>query len=545
MHTTQQKILAVFKNKGSEISTSDILSYVDSEARDLQKKLKDAESGKEHVEHAKLLEYKRQLAKKHRKLLHHINKLVKKGILRFLKFSSKGQKFFVLNIDEDEEIVAEVDEKNSQDVYKRRILISKPLMPAMPIEGYEQKELLLKFEPATFIDRLNSIIIFSKKFPNLDELYNAVTSLFSCVNDTICLESFDYFFHETPLEPLVDFIEKLNKECEDYGKKASIIIDLHKTKDKNLLLDFLSLYEKKKLENIYIFFDLNTNVIDMNIDIFKKIIDIFSRSKASLFIKNKDVQLTPYFVGRSGPYCLDKKEWQFYSEELKNNKILACSQSSVIVDVNRILKEYGQDTKKFDEFLLNVAKALLAANTSQRRKAEDYFKALIEINKPFEPEFLVLSRNYIRFWNYNIANERETEFLLTLLAHSKKKIDSFCHGEETIYKSCGMPTRFKVAFACAFKEASEKLSKEIYDKTEVKKFDDLQKKEIKKILSIRESICNIFDGGDRVGIYKTEKINPDEIVKEIIFLLQNYKIPLLSYNFKGIGNLKLTTFFRV
>jgi len=417
-------------------------------------------------------------------------------------------------------------------------------MPAMPIEGYEQKEILVKFESSTFIDRLNSVIIFSDKFSSLNELYSSTVSLFSCINDAICLEGFDHFFYENSLKQLVDFVEKLNAECEDYGKKITLNIDIQKAIDKNLLLDFLSLYEKKQIENVYIIFDSSPEVVEANTDLFKRIIEIFSRSKSSLLIKNKEIQPAPYFFGRSGPYCLNKREWQFYSEELKNHRVLACSQASVLVDVNKLLKEYNQDTKKFDEFLLNVARALLAANTSQRRKAGEYFRKINDINRPFEAEFSILSRNYVRFWNYNLGNEREREFFLSLLEHSKKKIDAFCHTEETIYRSCGMPTRFRLAFACAFKEASEKLSEESYNKTEIKSFEDLEKKEIKKILGVREAICSIFDGGDRVGIYKSENINLDGAIKEIVFILKNYKIPLLSYNFKSIkGNLKLSHFF--
>ena len=89
MEETKEKIIALFKNKGSEISTGELLNYV---------------YGSEASKVANNADSKREMAQMHRKLLYHINKLVENGILRFSRHGEKGHKFFALNIGENEEI---------------------------------------------------------------------------------------------------------------------------------------------------------------------------------------------------------------------------------------------------------------------------------------------------------------------------------------------------------------------------------------------------------------------------------------------------------
>ncbi|MEM1535572.1 MAG: hypothetical protein QXQ82_00025 [Candidatus Pacearchaeota archaeon] len=543
MKDIEQKILLSFKkNSASELSTSELLSSIDPYYAELETKITT-----EH-DREKLLEYKREKAKLHRRILWHLNNLVKKGLLRVNKYVEKGKKVFALNIADNEEIITELLPSKAEannNIYKKRIVLAKPTIPAFPIDGFEQKEILFKFEPATFVDRLNSLVVFGEKFKSLHKLYEAISSLFSNINDALCIIDFDYFFSSETLESLCSFIEKINSDCEDYGKKISLIINISNLQNQNLFFDFINFCEKKQFENVNLIFETDGREIQEEARaLFDRLILMFSKTKTSLCIKNKNVCNAPYFFGRAGPYCIDEKEWKLYFDRLKENKILACTQSSVIVDIDRFISEYGLTTEKFVDVVMNITKALLFANSLQRRHSEEYFRNIVSLNYPKSTEFLIVARNYIRLWNYNLSAE-EQEKLLTIISIARKKVDEFCAAEETIYKSCGMPTRFRVALACAFKEASLRLSEEVYQKLEVKGLDDLNKKEIKKDLRARELLCNIFDGGNRVSFYRTGKIDVEEILHELAFLLNSYNIPLLIYNFKHIsGDLKLSLFFR-
>lgn len=555
MRETSQKILMAFKNSSvHELATSQILSLVEPKYNELEAKI-ETEHDKE-----KILKYKREMAQLHRKILWHLGSLVAKGLLRVNRYGEKGEKIFSLNIADDEEIIAEVPmsavafqetkngSMNGSGVvgYKRKVVITKPSIPAFPIEGFEQKGILFKFEPATWIDRLNSAIIFSKNFTTLGGLYKAIGLLFSNINDSLCVIDFDKFFLTETIESLGNFIEKVNSDCQDYGKKVSLMLEIPNLHKQKLFFDFIDLYENKRFEHVYLVFNINSSEIRGDAkSIIQRLIVMSSKTKLSFFIKNKEISTAPHFLGRAGPYSLDDKEWKLYIEELKCNRVLACTQSTILVDINRFIKEYGLVTEKFVELMMNITKALLSANSFQRRRSKEYFKNMMRINYPKTTEFLAIARNYIRLWNFNLSTE-ENEKLLTMMNIAKRKIDEFCSAEETIYKSCGMSMRFKVALSCAFKEATPGFSEEAYQKLEIKGFSDFNKREIKKDLKAREALCSVLDGGNRVSFYRTGQINPEEILNEIAFLLNNYKIPFLIYNFKNIhGNLKLSSFFKI
>ena len=525
MHETTKKIISLFKKVGSELSTSQILKDIDEEYSKLTEKLSLREDA----------ETKRKIAQMHRRTLHHLNKLVGLNILTVVKHGEKGEKFFTLNVREDEEI-SEISPR-----FKRRVIISRPILPLMPIEGYEQKGLVAKYEPATWIDRLNSVIVFSEKIKSADRMHDMlIENLFPVVNDTICLENFEALINE---QDVSSFLERINAECEEYGKQISLSIVLSELKNRENFLRILNLLSTNRLGCIDLIFSLNTHDLEEYFSLFSRIIEVFAKRKIMLYIKNKAIQNSPYFTGRAGPYCFIDKEWQFAEELRKGIVCLGCSQSSVIVDVNKFYGEYGLDIEKFSQLMLNISKSTLSANAMQRRKSEDYFRTVNCLNKDHEADFLSLSRNYIRFWNFGLSQPgMNPEFVLNMINEAKKKIDEFAAAEETIYKSCGITTRFRIALSCAFATSSQ-LSPAKYSSLEIKDFDDLYKKEIKKEIIAREVIGEIFNGGNEVTFHYTGILNPESIIRQISIVLSTYKIPLFNYNFENIkGDMKLTSF---
>lgn len=524
MHQTEQKIIALFRKENNELSTSNILEQIDENYSKLRNQL-----GSCSPDYLKKLKY--ELAQSHRRTLHHINKLVELGVLRLTRHGERGEKFFSLNLSDNEEIIVSG--------LKKRVLVSKPIIPTMPIEGYEQKAILSKYETATWIDRLNSVIIRCELVNSAGDLYNILSEdIFPLINDSICLDCFENIINK---ENVSNFIEKINSESEEYGKKISFIINLSNIKHKENFSSFLSLIDKKP-KNIVFIFNLNSNELQEFFELFKKIVEIYSKNKMPLFIKNKNIFPAPYFLGRAGPYCIDIKEW--LSDDIKNKICIACSQSSIIIDVNKFYLEYGLDVRKFSEMLLNISKSILSANSLQRRKSEEYFKNIILLNS--KRDFLEISRNYIRFWNFGLSQpDIEQDFVLNMISEAKKKIDNFSIAEEIIYNSCGMPTRFRLAFSCAFRQADEKLSPAKFEKLEIKNLEELYKSKLKKEMIAREIVSSIFDGGNDVNFFRTGTFNADDVIREINVILNTYKIPLFSYDFEKIKtDLKLSDFLK-
>ncbi|MBU0957749.1 MAG: hypothetical protein KKF56_02970 [Nanoarchaeota archaeon] len=516
MHKTQQEIISVLENSETDLSTSQLLSNIDSEYKTLKQEVKDTSKEKSK-------EIKLSLAKKHRKILHHINKLVNQRLLRQIKHGDKGEKFFALIIGDEQEF-------ELPNIIKKKSAKEHAL--SLPIEGYEQKNMVMRYEPGTFIDRLNSLVIFSKKFKNFKEIIKTLDKSFNIVNDAICIEDFEKFLDEINEEQ----ITTINKKAEDYGKIINFSINIGNINDKT---KFLQLFKKiSQLNNIQTIFSLDSIELQEKFTLLEKILTILSNNKKVLNLKNKTLNKLPYFLGRSGPYTFNEKE---INQEVS---ILACSQSSIILDVNKFFLINGLNTEKFVDLMFNISLSLLSANSIQRRKSNEYFKEVLNLN-PEEYDFMRKSSNYIRFWNYGLNQPGiNQELVLNMINEAKKKMKQFSHDEEVIYKSCGMTTRFSIDFSCAFESSIDNLSPAKYQPLEIKTTEDLYKKEIKKKLKDREEISELFSGGNDVSFYPTGRLDTNEILREILVILNSYKIPFFSFDFGKIkGDLKLTSFF--
>ena len=529
MHEIAQQIVSLFRKIGSELSTSQILEQIDKEYAELKKKLVYSRKEEENL-------IKRKIAEIHRRVLHHLNKLNYLGILTVTKHGEKGEKFFSLDIRDDEEIV-EISPK-----YKKRIIVSKPATPAMPIEGYEQKGLVSKYETATWIDRLNSVVIFSNKI-NFEDLYfSLIENVFPVINDSINLENFEVYINNFDVS---EFLNKINVECGDYGKVFCLTIYLSELHNKDNFYKILELLDKNRLENVRFIFSITIKEIEDKSEIISDIIRVFSKIKKDIYIKNKKLHSAPYFIGRAGPYSFIEKEWMLVEDLRDKVACLGCGQSSVIVDVNRFYNEFGLNINKFSELMFNISKSMFSANSIQRRKTNELFKSVAKLNKQHQSDFMILARNYIGIWNFGLQQQDiNQEFVLNMINEAKKKINEFAAAEETIYKSCGMTTRFKLALSPAF-ETAGRLSSAKYEHLELKDYDDLLKKEFRKILSGREVISQIFDGGNEVTFHIVGNLDYNNLIKQIEILLSNYKIPLFNFNFSRVrGDVKLTEFLR-
>ncbi|MFW6225572.1 MAG: hypothetical protein ACOC3V_01270, partial [bacterium] len=217
---------------------------------------------------------KREKAKLHRKSLYYLNKLVKEDLLKISQIKNKNEKSFELNISNENELIFEKNKKN-------KIIISKPTIPAMPIEGYEQKNIIKKFEEATWISRSNSIIILCKKISRIEKLKEIIIDSFSYVNDGIGINDFETIIEQTNLENTQKFLIEIEQECYDFGKTLSIIIDFSNIKNDNKIKEVMKLYSNLNLKHTNIIFDVSSKEIQKYEELMESIIYNFSKSKLS------------------------------------------------------------------------------------------------------------------------------------------------------------------------------------------------------------------------------------------------------------------------
>ena len=262
MDKTKEKIISIFKEKGPEISTKELANSI----------------YEDYIFEPKNTTEKRNSAKLHRKLLHHINLLIRDGILRVVKHGEKGHKYFSLNIEDGEEITAITPK------YKKRIAIEKPAIPVMPIEGYEQLEIVIKYEPGTWINRINAIVLKCKKIESLDSLKKILEDSFSVVNDAICLENFEEIISKSDKKEIIEFVEKLGKDSEDYGKKINFIINFENLNG-SVFLPLLKKSFDSNLKNILFIYNVDSEIIQEHLKLFSEIIGVYISNKIEVKIK--------------------------------------------------------------------------------------------------------------------------------------------------------------------------------------------------------------------------------------------------------------------
>lgn len=531
MDDSKQKILGMFKKRGGDLNTGEILAYIYPELKAFHEKT-DKES-------------KRKLAQAHRKLLYHINELVSSGILRFSRFGDKGLKFFTLAIAQGEEIT-ELTPK-----YKKRIVVSAPSMPTMPIESYEHQGIVIRYEAGSWIDKLNAVVISCSRISTAKELENVFESALSVVNDCICLENFESFLSKVNKAEAVEILEAINSECRDSGKKICCMINFENFGKENFnkenMIHIINNITLPEINNLIFIYNLDYDEIQENLALLQEIISAYTSQKRTIYIKNKRLHKAPYFLGGAGPYSINEKEWLASLEMLEKTSEMvsvACSQSSLIVDVEKFYSLYGLDTIKFSELLFNISKSFLSANSLQRRKSSEYFKSIMSFDKKHEKDFMEFSRNYIRFWNYGLMQPGiDPRLVMNMISEAKKKIEQFSNAEETIYKSCGMPIRFKIALSCAFRESAEKLTEAKYKKLEITNLDDLYKPKTKKEIIEKENVTLMFGGGNDTTFHRSGIFSPEDILREISVIMNTYKMPLISYSFGKLkGDMKITSY---
>ena len=529
MKKTEYRILTLFKeNPDKEYSTSEIVKHTFPEQiAEIESLLKQESYDKNREK-----QFKQKNAQLHRKTLYYLNRLIGEGILGLAREGSKGEKFFGLALAQGEQFII--------DKYKRRIIIEKPIIPAMPVEGYEQKGFLYRFEPETWVERLNAILLESGRFNDLTKFYHTIIDCFSNVNDAIALNEFETLVKNNTSPNINSFLTMLNSACADYGKKITCIINLTNSdeKTKSNLVKLLNI--SKDIEHINFVFDMRAKELREYPQFFDKIVETFSRNRLRLYIKNQDIHPAPYIIGSMGPYTLDPNEWQIYKEDLqKTSNGLACAQSCITIDVFRFF-DHHKTADEFHNLVMAVTKALLTANSLQRRKSNEFFKNLTRLM----PNFFIFSRNYIRFWNYGWKQPGvDTTNMWRLIQSTKEEVHNFASSQETIYLSCGMPTRFKVAFSCVFRSFDDRLSKAHFAKLKISKPDDLHSTKIKNIIIDKEKIFEVFDGGDRMRFLRVGTMDLPEVLREVNIILTGYKLPFFCYDFGETSkDIKLSEF---
>ncbi|MBR9693381.1 hypothetical protein GOV07_05680 [Candidatus Woesearchaeota archaeon] len=472
-------------------------------------------------------------AKLHRKLLYHVNKLVEQQLLKVSGLRGKGEKLFVLAMEEGEIVIKDK---------AHRIVISKPGAMATPVDGDVKEGLIRKFQPNSWLNKQNAIMLDARAYTSFEELQHRLQQVFPGVNDTIAIYSFERLLDDN-INEAKRFLENLCLDAHDYNSAVSILISIRVLKHDELLLQLLKEVLPRMPRQVSFIFSVTPRLLTRKESFFRNLLQLFAEEKRKLNLKNSALVPAPIFFGRAGTYSFTSEDWNYYKSKVRG-KAPGCvvGQLSMVVDIKQFFSEGGTITG-FRELATRAANAFFEVEEQRRKHFAEYFGFLNLSNLDASKQFFKVGRSYLRFWNYEWDVEDESP-IFDLLGSVKEEVDKFCTMQETIFKSCGLPIRFKVGLSTSFAKFDQELfSERRYQKTAISTTKELQTKKMKDYLQIREQLFRVFEGADRLRFFIARGVSTDETMSISRYLLSAYDLPCFTLDFRGkAGELKLTTF---
>ena len=470
---------------------------------------------------------KRLKSKIHRRILHHLNSMVDKDILKVVKRGESGEKFFGLDIKPGEEIIFE-------DVKKNRVGLKKSAIPSLPIQSLEKEGVVHKYGEQRWITNLDSVMLESKKFSK-NNLHQLVSICLDSVEDVVCLNSFEHTVSEFSTEELNSFLKKVGRDLEDYDKTLSVVIDFSRLKlsDRKKLLRAVQDY--KGNDSLNMVFEVTSKVLKQQRNFLENLLPLMNG--LPVFFKNKDSDNVPTWVGSLGTYSFEREKWESQKEKGLMANALCSSQSTLIIDFRKFLESRDNVGKKeFKKLFEQVYRSLFTGATIQRKQKNKLFNQLTMINeKSSKKELFIYSRNYIRLYNTEAIAERfDRQTMLDLLGDIRQEVGEFCAAESTIYKSCGMPIEFKIALArCGCFSSVGNLSENLSKKLVLTDIQDIYNDSFRQEVSHLQKESEIYGGSENVKVVRKGNPSPSDMLDELIALTNTFGFDLFMY---GVNN---------
>ncbi len=418
MNNITKKIIFIFsENESKSLSTTEIAKSVfKDEYEQANKLVNDTYSDSESIKKGK-----RQKAQIHRKILYYLNKLVEENTLFVSKIKGKGEKYYVLNPSMNSEANLKNHTKSIAGITNYQFNM---------VESFEHSGQINKFDSSNWYRRLNAVLLEPLNY--LDELYDRITESYSVFNDVIGVNDFQKMILKNEDEEVQFFLKKINTEAEEYKRHITLIISLKDIREERIL-NFLEYFQELTGSRINAVIYTDKSEFSNKKIFFKKVI------KKKVHIQNKKINTAPILIGKSGVYTIKSEDYKYYQEKLKDKLIgILYGSTTVTVDYNKLNHNYTE----FRKTIMNSARSLIIATSIQRGKSDLFFFNLNKLNKNYQNEFYRYSSNKIRIRNYfDIINKEEFSELLSSI---NEEIFEFLKTEETIFTSCGVPTKHNI-----------------------------------------------------------------------------------------------------
>ena len=523
MASLEQDIISLFRSNPKEFSAEDVAMRVLSEKYAvLEIELNDEYTGRERKEEIEL-----ELLNIRKRILYYLKKLEQEGIIALSKRAYRGKKYYSWNLQSGQKI---------QFLGKKKIIVESQGNYAqntrVPDEEsrYESEGLVAKYKKSSFGRYVDAYMI---QCNNVDENRLVRILEHAKANNAIA-------FYNPALELLSPRILKILKSMSaNSGVGYSAVFDIQKGEyNITSFRETLSVCIDNSIIPIIIA-SPNDIISKTERPFIESAVRLAMEKNSIIYVQNSDVKKSPMFLGSAGVYSFSDKGYEEASAK-KDAYALACAQNSVLIDVARFLQNYSIRTLR--DAIIQSANQLFKANLLLKDDSLNNYSDDI-----VGEEFLSLSRDYIRFWNYGLKQPGvEQENVMLMLKSARETLKGYSNAQETIYKTCGMPLRFKLAFSVIFiDEIPPTFSKLLWKRGIVSSLSDIIAKGPGEVLKLKEEASAIFNGGDRTRLIRKSGVETDEILKELSFILKTFSIVLWCIDFSSKSKeITLNNFFR-
>ncbi len=500
MGELQKKILLVFSNDSKRtFSTSGLVNKI---FPDISLKVEEKLTSPDREVQ---LEGKREKARLHRKLLYHLNKLMEMDVLTVTGIAGKGEKYYALN-----------PNRSLDEGYKYRKLVESvtgkdPEHIRAELDALKNNEFIKKYDSQNWFRKLNAVLLEPKE--DLNSLYDLLTSIYVFFNDVIGINEFQRYIVNEDQKSMKVFLKKLSYDLEEFERKVNFVLDLRDL-DTSKLYSFLEMISFLNNGTLSLIIKTNKEEVFEKKQIFKSIL----KYDVEILFQNTEIQEAPVLKGRIGPHTIKNKQWHSYRRLFKHKTIGdVFSNTAMTMDVEKFFSS-GKGYSDFRKLVMDSVSSMLVASSIQRSKSDVFFYSLNNLNSNYQNHFYRHSNNHIKLTNFR--NQLEKEEFMSLLSSLSDQVRDFCTSEETIFKSCGIPTRHSV-----------RISQGDENSVRIDNKSNISSKKVREDLELAEELSDIFLNNYILDV-KTVS-DSDDLLLQLKEIFSMRRIPVLSFNSKG------------
>lgn len=437
--------------------------------------------------------------KYHRRILYHLNKLVRERVLVVADIKGKGEKVFKLGFAHGEVVI---QHRN------RHIVIANPPQFVTSIEREEHEGLAKRFKPESWMTKNNAIMIECEAFSSIPQLQQRLLKILPFVSDVIALNRFD-----TLQGNLQGFVEWLSAAAEDFGLHISLLLNVERVTDWDVLAKALIL----RNSSITTVLSVTPKALMAHERGILQLLQAHIDSRLPISIKNHSLYPAPLFAGTAGVYTFTPDDYEHFCQYTRGTADgCVVGQMSIDIDLRKCVEE---SIPKARDTIIRCLHSFFDIEEQRRSRFKEYFHLLSLPTARATKEFLKTGRNYIR------VRVPDDALAMELMESIKQSTATFCHNQEIIFKSCGMPIRFRVGFT-SISENSVNI-------------DTLDER--RDWLRQQETLSRIHEGAHQLKF--TAEGTVEELLRSIRYVLNTTEFSLLALHFPCMQkNMKLTNF---